>query len=373
MKSDNLKLVFAGDFCPSFRFEETLSKEFSFAPAILNHINAADVSFINLECVITDRTSPILKNGPNIKAGPNTLETLSCFDVACLANNHIFDYGLTGLNDTIEAAKNIGLDVVGCRSDKYEQSVYSTSIKGLNLKVFNFCEEEFNTDIFGASIIDPVSNYDLISKSINGDEFVVAILHCGNEYSKVPAPPIRDYCHFLIDIGVDLIVTHHPHVPGCMELYNDKYICYSLGNFLFDNQNTKKSEWEKGYLVHVDISTLTKEYSLEIVPYNQEFPIGPDTMTVDDSNEFFDTFTHFSEIVSDDKKYSDYFDNYINQKKFDYVAYASLPFFFPKMRLLFKSKFIRGILKPFMAKKLNLIRNYSHRFVLIESLKKILK
>jgi poly-gamma-glutamate capsule biosynthesis protein CapA/YwtB (metallophosphatase superfamily) len=65
-------------------------------------------------------------------------------------------------------------------------------------------------------------------------DLVVVSLHWGVEYVDQPSKAQREMAHRLIDEGVDLILGHHPHWLQGLEVYHDKLIAYSLGNFIFD-------------------------------------------------------------------------------------------------------------------------------------------
>jgi poly-gamma-glutamate synthesis protein (capsule biosynthesis protein) len=58
--------------------------------------------------------------------------------------------------------------------------------------------------------------------------------HWGTEYALTPNKKQVRLAHEWIDAGVDVIIGHHPHVIQSVEVYKDKYIFYSLGNFIFD-------------------------------------------------------------------------------------------------------------------------------------------
>lgn len=74
-------------------------------------------------------------------------------------------------------------------------------------------------------------------------DLVVVSLHWGVEYVDQPSKAQREMAYRLIDEGVDLILGHHPHWLQGLEVYHDKLIAYSLGNFIFD-QNWSESTRE---------------------------------------------------------------------------------------------------------------------------------
>jgi poly-gamma-glutamate synthesis protein (capsule biosynthesis protein) len=60
------------------------------------------------------------------------------------------------------------------------------------------------------------------------------VAHGGEEFTAIPSPYTRDRYHAYLEMGADVVVSHHPHVPMNYELVGDKAIFYSLGNFIFD-------------------------------------------------------------------------------------------------------------------------------------------
>src|SRR5690606_19979832 len=87
---------------------------------------------------------------------------------------------------------------------------------------------------------------------------------------------LRTLFQFLIDVGADAVISHHPHVPGPYELYKGKPIVYSLGNLIFDTQKPPP-EWDQGYLagLELDFENLAlKGVRLELYPYRQAVADG---------------------------------------------------------------------------------------------------
>jgi hypothetical protein len=82
----------------------------------------------------------------------------------------------------------------------------------------------------------------------------VVNLHWGYEHTNIPAPFQRDLAHRLVEVGADIIIGHHPHVPQGWELCGGKPIYYSLGNFnfwQFDGETNENNRW--GYMVRYDL------------------------------------------------------------------------------------------------------------------------
>jgi len=65
------------------------------------------------------------------------------------------------------------------------------------------------------------------------DSFDIVMVHAGEEFSSLPDRHSKSLYHKLIDMGADVVLAAHPHVLQGMEVYKDRLIAYSLGNFIF--------------------------------------------------------------------------------------------------------------------------------------------
>jgi poly-gamma-glutamate synthesis protein (capsule biosynthesis protein) len=65
-------------------------------------------------------------------------------------------------------------------------------------------------------------------------DFLIVFTHWGTEYVPTQNNDQRAMARLAIDTGADLVVGAHPHVIQPNEVYRDKPIIYSLGNFIFD-------------------------------------------------------------------------------------------------------------------------------------------
>jgi gamma-polyglutamate biosynthesis protein CapA len=189
-------------------------------------IQQNDFNLANLE-------SPIINNCPEGKTGTFTFCGDSKFIsqlkenkfILNLANNHIFNYGQDGFDQTKTFLTQANIN--------YFYSHNSNS---------EFVQREINGIKFGFLGFDYVTNpnlnskiiIDLIKKYNSQVDWLILSLHWGNEYLPVPETWRINLAHQFIDAGVDIIAGHHPHVVQSYETYHDKLIFYSLGNFIFD-------------------------------------------------------------------------------------------------------------------------------------------
>ena len=78
-----------------------------------------------------------------------------------------------------------------------------------------------------------------IKKAKENADFVVVAFHWGGEYVQQPRDYQRNFAKKAIDAGADVVFGHHPHILQGIEIYQNKPIAYSLGNFVFGTYNPK--------------------------------------------------------------------------------------------------------------------------------------
>lgn len=84
------------------------------------------------------------------------------------------------------------------------------------------------------------------------------VIHGGEEFTAIPSPYVRDRYHKFLDMGADIIVSHHPHVPMNYEKVGKKIIFYSLGNFIFDTDYQRaQPHTDEGILVRLNLNEET--------------------------------------------------------------------------------------------------------------------
>lgn len=209
-------------------------------------IQKADYSIGNFEAPVQSDGRPIVKSGPHHYQRVETIKGLKTqgFDLLCLANNHIYDYGSAGIKETKRLAFEHGLDTIGAGMDFKE--AYEPIIKTINdvkIGFVNACEAQFGVldyfteDQAGYAWINHRKIDEIVMGLDKKCDFVIVLAHAGLEHYHVPQKEWRHRYKQLCDLGADVIVGSHPHVPQGYERYNESYIFYSLGNFYFDSKN----------------------------------------------------------------------------------------------------------------------------------------
>ncbi len=306
-------ILIAGDFCPINRTEEAIleGRSEQMIGDIKHHIEAADISVINLEAPLTDRGEPILKTGPNLIANPECVDFLvkSGFSLINTANNHILDYGQEGLFQTLGILDDNSLRHVGSGknlSDACRAERFMTENGGVSFLAF--AENEYTVaeaDKGGACPVDIYENIIAIKKaSVTGD-FVIVMVHGGNEYNPIPSPGMKKRYRTYIEAGASAVIAMHTHCPQGYEMYKGCPIVYSLGNFLFDtpykDREYKQDDfWWKGYMVRLEIDEGAFN-SISFIPVD----FGPDGTKVneikgEEKERFIEYLEYISKILVDD-------------------------------------------------------------------------
>ncbi len=240
MPKQPIAILVASDWAPIRAFEPIVrdNPEVVYGD-LLPDLRAADLRIVNCECALTRAKRPVWKSGSVFKGEPRHAGGLTAvpFDVACLANNHVLDYGVGGLHDTLAVLRRRGVRTVGAGlSEREAYAPLPLKVKGLAVQIVNFSEGEDLTEsrggpgVFGWDIDRAAS---LVSRGRRRGCAVVAIGHCGLEYVPSPPPYVAAAFHALVDAGASAVIGHHAHVPQGIEWYRDRPIVYGLGNFVF--------------------------------------------------------------------------------------------------------------------------------------------
>lgn len=369
---NNVSVLFCGDFAPCRRYESLVIKEkTNVLGDALKYIKEADISFVNLECPLTNTNSPIAKSGPALKSSDKCIEALAPFSVVGLANNHILDHGKKGLSDTMDYCRKASLATVGAGLNQEEaQRPYIKNIKGLKVAIIAIAEHEFNQSENngpGSAPIDAIDNYKQIKEAKELADIVIVTLHGGNEYFPYPRPGLRKLCKYFVDLGVDGVICHHPHVPGSFEYYQGMPIVYSLGNFVFDNL-APPQYWDQGYMALLNFDMKNKKFkSFEFIPYKQSVDQGGiKLLEGNEKKEFITRINTYNKKLKDTISWLQEWDDFIVKQRNSYLLRQYLPLSFKGIGFLVRKT---PLLKLFINQKnilpkANMLKCQSHLEVL---------
>lgn len=376
MKESPINILITGDFAPINRVEELCLK--GDIKAVFNdfievfennHLNIVD-----LECPLTLAESTRPKTGPYQKAHPDTIEALKYAKVSlvAMANNHIMDYDNQGVEDTINLCKQNGIATVGIGTSKQEAAKpFLIELGEKKIAILNYADNEFLSTPDGSyncNAIDPVDmHYDIVKVKKEHD-YVIVMVHAGNEFYHLPSPRTKKLYRYLVDQGADTIISHHTHVFSGYEIYKDKPIFYGLGNFVYDWPGKTNSDWNRGYVVRLSIS---EKLDFEIIPLKQGNDQPGVFKLTDKEKVVFDADIHeLNTIIASDEQLETEFQKYCQSVFPMYDAFIE-PNFGRYIVALQK----RAWLPKFLSRQkrlfhLNLSRCESHRDVLLRLLKK---
>lgn len=368
----NLKIFACGDIY------NKNSKEDFVDDNLKNIIKKCDVSICNFEGPVkSDGMKPIKKAGPHIFQDKTSIKTLkdSGFNLVSLANNHIFDYGQDALNETIKELEKNNIDYIG--GGKNYKDTYRTKIinkHGIKIGILSAAENEFGCMyeemnrggyawIFSEIIEDNIRS---LKKEV---DFVILLAHAGVENIEIPIKEWRNKYKRFCDLGVDVIIGHHPHVSQGFEHYNKSIIFYSLGNFYFDygELNDKSDD---SYSVILDISK--EKIDFEIIYHKK---INQKTKLTEEQDVNFN-IEYLNNLLRDEyeKRNNDVCLKLFNSYYYDY--YKTALGLFPKntkhinkiKHFIKKIFFNKQILDNNNLLLLHNIRIDSHRFVVQRAL-----
>lgn len=237
-----VKLFAVGDCLPGGRTEKYfISGETDYLLGEIGEFfSEADLVLFNLEAPMCVNGSPISKCGLNFRVDPRTAIGFkqAGFNVATLSNNHIFDYGAKGLEETLKALNEVEIFAHGA-GNSHEEATQPLNIEanGVTITFLNYAEGEFSrlgSNNSGAAPLDLPNNKAAIEKARDSSDIVIVSVHAGNEYLHFPSPWIQKNYRQFISYGATVVIGHHPHIPQGIEWYQNGLIVYSLGDFMFE-------------------------------------------------------------------------------------------------------------------------------------------
>ncbi|MGH8223691.1 MAG: CapA family protein, partial [Woeseiaceae bacterium] len=213
----------------------------SFLQAVTPMLESADLAIGNLEGVLLDGGEPA-KDCRNPKAcylfrSPSRyVEHLVAagFDVMSVANNHARDFGEDGRTATMQTLANAGILHSGREGDFASFEVSGLTVAFLAFSVTRGSNLLHDYDAAVASVAGFAATHDIVIVSFHGGAEglnVERLPFAEEEYYGEPRGDVVKFARMTVDAGADLVLGHGPHVIRGMELYADRLIAYSLGNF----------------------------------------------------------------------------------------------------------------------------------------------
>lgn len=277
-------LAFTGDILPhkrvgahARRYAGNTGADYNFTPMfeqVSPKLQAADLAICHLETTISD--GPVT-GYPRFKAPPELVEAIAetGWDGCSLASNHAFDFGVDGVAKTIRAMRQNGLAFAGTAMDKESSSAARYDVNGIRVSHLSY-----TYGLNGARLpenqpwwvnlldVEAIMN-DAKATRNEGAEFVVASLHWGMEYRRMPTTSQERIAREIAALGtVDLLIGHHAHVLQPIDRIGDMWVVYGMGNFL-SNQSPRccTPSSEDGAILTVEIGDSPEGLMVRSITY----------------------------------------------------------------------------------------------------------
>ena len=286
--ADTLTIAMVGDIMMGTTFPTTMLPDnngadlFRDAKPILTE---ADLAVGNLEGTLCDGGKSTKGNGPNSYAfrtptayAPNLKD--AGFDFLSMANNHANDFGIEGIESTERCLQEQGILFSGIEG-RVESAVIERKGKKIGLCAFghnSYTIKHLDLDNVARIVDDLVSRCDLVIVSFHGGAEGKNKCHLpqGTEtFLGENRGSLRELAHFCIDHGADIVYGHGPHVTRAVEVYKNRFIAYSLGNFCTTYNVNLTGISGHAPLITVSIDDDGNFLTADIHPMIQTRGIGP--------------------------------------------------------------------------------------------------
>ena len=269
---DETSLVFTGDIS----FDKYMSEKWKdtdlLSDKVRGFLRSANHVVVNVEGPIMDKTLASSDTG--------VTQLLHCMDkdvapflvgigadIWSLCNNHIMDAGPAGLKSTLNLAGYYGVQTLGVGMDVNEARtpVILNEAGGIGMICVGYqraCRAA-GAGIPGCFRWDDLEVIEAVIKDIKSKcRWCIVVAHAGEEFTPLPSPYTRNRFIEYLNLGADIVVSHHPHVPMNYETIGEKTIFYSIGNFIFDT-NYQRSQHHTDDGVLLKLKFTEQDYSFE--------------------------------------------------------------------------------------------------------------
>jgi len=274
--------------------------------AVASIFQAADIAFGNLE-------GPMIDGGNSAKCGGSSGNCFAFrmptrygkylkeagFDVMSLANNHAGDFGEAGRSTTRKTLDDLGIK--HCGSDKEQFAMTIVEAKGKKIAFIGFATSGVTPHVsdldFAKKLVEEADKKaDLVVVSFHGGAEGTANVRVRNQ-NEVFYGEARGnlplFSKTVIDAGADLVLGHGPHVLRAMEIYKDRLIAYSLGNFATYGWFGLAGATAETLVLEVKLESDGKFMSGKINPFVLQ---GKGILTKDNSNSAISTLRRLSQL-----------------------------------------------------------------------------
>lgn len=242
---------------------------------IVKEVKECDIAVANLETPIYNKE---FSGYPSFCAPDSFLYAIrdAGFNVILFANNHCLDKGKRGVMYTLDLLDSLNIAHCGVyRSIKEREERYPLMVghNGINIAILNYTygvngnniPEPIVVNLIDRSVIEE----DIFKAKSKGADVIIACMHWGDEYVRIPPERVQELSHWLIGKGVDHIIGNHPHIIQPIEVRENSdtpdknVVVYSTGN-LVSNMSLRGTDGGMLVKMHLKkIMNYTRVSSLE--------------------------------------------------------------------------------------------------------------
>jgi poly-gamma-glutamate capsule biosynthesis protein CapA/YwtB (metallophosphatase superfamily) len=206
-------------------------------------LRAADIAVVNLETCVSTRGRPWPGKEFTFRGTPRSLRTAARFagvDVGSLANNHSLDYGRVAFADTLAYARRSGIHTIGGGANlRKARKPAVLGRGGLRIAFLGFSDVrppgfDAGPGRSGATPAFPKYIRADMRQATAGADVVVVYFHWGIELDRSPTARQKFLARVALRAGASVVLGAHPHVLQPRERRGNRFVAWSLGNFVFD-------------------------------------------------------------------------------------------------------------------------------------------
>lgn len=334
---EKISITFTGDVCITgdFLTQYELGKPL-FGDKLSLLLSQSDFVVTNFEGSETLHNEEV-KIGTCLKNPINAISYLKKNNIGILnlANNHIMDYGEVGLYETLNAASLENVRTFGAAENEKKAALPLIIEKdGIKIALIACAHKEGIMASEKAAGVFSVKNMKQLKNAMieakKQVDFVIVNYHGGAEFNLYAIPSKRRLLKKLLDMGADIIISHHPHVVQAAEQVGEKIIFYSLGNFIFDWADHKRYSYtDIGLVVNINFTKNSFETNtFEVVSKNGCVELKKEGIfeKVSDLNDYAkkfeeDAFRIWNQRKASTKEFSEENDKGSNQSLFNKIRH----------------------------------------------------
>ncbi|MCR5302591.1 MAG: CapA family protein [Lachnospiraceae bacterium] len=272
MTTKTTSLVFTGDIGFDKYMKDKWSDPALLSSDVASFLKSGSHLIVNVEGPLYDGAYEKKENSVAAllhSMDPNVRHFLAGIgaDIWNICNNHIMDAGENGIRSTLEYAKECnatafgaGLDIAGASSPVILNEAGGIGMIGVGYQRACRKAGDDHAGCFSWSDLDLIrKQIDSIKKTCR---YCIISAHAGEEFTALPSPYTRDRYISYLDMGADIVIAHHPHVVNNYELFDNKAIFYSLGNFIFDT-DYQRSQFGTEYGILLKLNFTEETFTFE--------------------------------------------------------------------------------------------------------------